>query len=199
MKRLLLICLYIGLGAETLLAQENRYDVALSTGFYSAPNYVHATGKSFLAADFDYHLQKRWTISTGFLSGQFIYFDDWRSNTASYDDYTNAKGYEAHFYFTAAYSVIRTSKFSIQIGSGIGLFTQRLKYPYAAPSSYYGPRNLPFFTAEESFSVVEIPFKLEAFYMLGRRVGLGIRVGTFLQLSRPLSDTYLGPQLRVRI
>ncbi|MBC3795333.1 hypothetical protein [Spirosoma utsteinense] len=201
MKRLLLIWVCIGLGAKTLFAQESKYDVALSTGFYSAPNYTHITGKQFLSADFDYHLQNRWTISTGLLSGQFAYFEDWRSNAFSYDDYTNAKGYESHFSLTAAYSVIKTDKFRVQVGSGIGLFTQRLKYPYRAASGNLAPNQYgeQIFTTEESFSLVEIPIKVEAYYLLGRRVGVGARAGTFLQANRSLSIFYFGPQLRVRL
>lgn len=152
-----------------------------------------------MAADFDYHIVKRWTISTGFLSGQFLYFEDWRSNAFDYNDYTNAEGYESHAYLTGSYSLVHNQKFSLQAGTGVGLYTQRLKYTYAAPSSWSGPRDLPYFTAEESFSIVEVPVKIEAYYMVASRVGLGLRAGTFLQPNRPLSGSYVGPQVRVRL
>lgn len=85
MNRLVLFLLCFGLATKTLLAQQGRYDIAVSYGFYQAPNYEHAVNKPFLAADFDYHIVKRWTISTGFLSGQFLYFEDWRSNAFDYN------------------------------------------------------------------------------------------------------------------
>lgn len=201
MKRLFLVLLCIGLRTEILLAQQGKYDIALSYGFYQTPEYKHARSKYFLAADFDYHILERWTLSTGFLSGQFAYFEDWRNNAFDYNEYTNAKGYESHTYLTGSYSLLHHSKLSIQVGTGLSLFTQRLKYPFAAPSSYGGP-SMPggtIFTAETSFSIVEIPFKLETYYLLTHRVGLGVRVGTFLQFNRPVSGTYFGPQLRMRL
>lgn len=207
MKGLCLIWLYFGVGVTMLLAQDRKYDVALSAGFYQSPRYTHAVAKPFLAADFDYHLGKRWIISTGFLSGQFAYFEDWRSNMFSYDEYTNAKGYDAHIRFTASYSILRTNRFSVQVGSGLGLFTQRLKYAYREPASGGSPRGnetptnngIKSFTAEESFSISELPIKVEGFYWLGARIGLGLSAGTYLHFGRSLTGTYVGPQLRVRL
>ena len=207
MKGLFLLWLSLGLGVQTLLAQGNRYDIALSGGFYQAPKYTHATNRPFLAADFDYHIWKRWTISTGFLNGQFAYFEDWRSDTFDYQDYTNAKGYESHVYFTGSYSAIQKKKFLLQAGFGIGIFTQRLKYTYREPSSGGSPRGngspegngSDTFIAEESFSIAEIPLKIESIYKLGTRIGLGVKMGTYIQFNRPLAGTYIGPQMRVSL
>ncbi|QMW05446.1 hypothetical protein [Spirosoma foliorum] len=201
MNKLILIWFCLCIGTKTLFAQQGKYDIAVSYGFYQAPMYKQAVNKNFFAADFDYYIAKRWAISSGFLSGQFAYYEDYRSNAYSNDDYTNAKGYESHAYLTASYSVIHGKRFSVQIGAGIGLFTQRLKFPYRAAganleASHYGEQ---IFTGEESFSIVEIPLKLEAYYRLGTRFGLGIKAGTFLQLGRPLAASYFGPQLRVRL
>jgi hypothetical protein len=141
------------------------------------------------------------------LSGQFAYFEEWRSNIFDYKDYTNAKGYEAHIYFTGSYSIIQKKKFLLQAGSGIGIFTQRLKYTYREPSSGGSPRGngspegngSDTFIAEESFSIAEIPLKIEGIYMVGTWLGLGVKAGTFIQFGRSLSGTYVGPQLRVRL
>ena len=201
MKRLLLVSLCMSLATKTLLAQQGSYDIGLSYGFYKAPNYKQAVNKTFMAADFDYHLLKRWTISTGFLAGQFAYFEDWRNNSFDYNEYTNAKGYESHAYLTASYSLIHKRRIKLQAGTGVGLFTQRLKYPFQAPSSYGGP-SMPggtIFTAETSFSIAEIPLKIECFYMLNAWVGAGLRTGTYIQFTRPLSGSYIGPQIRVRL
>ena len=201
MKVIFLICLLLCLCTETLFAQENRYDVAVSGGFYLAPNYENAVSKTFMAADFNYLLSKKWTFTSGFLSGRFTYFEDWRSNTFSYDDHTNAEGYESHFYFTAAYSVIHTNQFLVQVGSGIGLFTQRLKYSYREPSSGGSPRGYGgnIFIAEESYSVPELPIRIEGSYRLGRWISVGLKGGTFLHKGPSLIGTYIGPQLRIHL
>ena len=204
MNKVMILTAMLFISNRHVSAQQSKYDIALSSGFYQAPNYQHAVNRPFLAADFDYHLLKRWTISTGFLSGQFAYFEDWRSNMVIYTNYTNAKGYESHMYLTASYSVVCTSNFLVQCGSGMGLFTQRLKYPFREPSSGGSPRGssgygADIFTAEESYSIAEVPFKIEGFYMLGTRIGLGVRAGTYIQFNRPLAGTYLGPQVRIRL
>lgn len=201
MKRVLLAWLCISLATKPLFAQQGNYDIAVSYGFYKAPSYKQVVNKTFLAADFDYHISKRWTISSGFVGGQFAYFEDWRSNAFTYESATNAKGYESHLYLTLLYSILQSNKLSIQVGSGAGLFTQRLKYPYAAPSSGGAPSQYggQVFTAEESFSLFELPLRIDGFYMLNRRVGAGLKAGAFLQLNRPVSGIYLGPQLRVRL
>lgn len=201
MNRLLLFLLCFSLGIKPLFAQKGNYDIAVSYGFYKAPTYTQAVNKSFLAADFDYKLLKQWTISTGFLNGQFAYFEDWRSNAYTYESSTNAKGYDSHIYLTLLYSIIQTNKISIKVGSGIGLFTQRLKYPYSAPSSGGAPSQSggEIFTAEESFSLFELPIIFDGSFMLNRHIEVGLKAGTFLQFNRPLSGTYLGPQLKVRL
>ncbi len=201
MKGLLLIWLSLGVGVEQLQAQENHYEVTLSSGFYQAPKYEHVTRQLFLGADFNYHIQKRWMLTIGFVNGQFTYFDDYRSNVFSYDDHTNAKGRESHLYLTAAYSIVHTSQFVVQIGLGLGQLTQRLSFPFQAPTSYGSP-GLPggtIFMAELSHHAVEVPLKFDAFYRLNKRIGLGLRAGAFLQFNRPLLGAYIGPQLRVRL
>lgn len=202
MNKVLILVTLLIVSSRYVSAQQYRYDVALSAGFYQAPDYKRAQSKQFLAADFDYHLSERWTISSGFMSGQFAYYEDYRNNITWYGDpYRNADGYESHTYLTAGYSLIHNRKFYIQLGTGVGLFTQRLKYPYQEPSSGGSPRGYGgnIFTAEESFTIVELPLKVEGFYMLGTRVGLGVRAGTFVQIGRPLAGTYIGPQVRIRL
>ena len=197
MKGILLVGLY--LISITLFAQTERYDIALSGGIYQAPAYQHTTNKLFLSADFNYHAWNRWTISAGFLNGQYAYFDDYRSNAFSYDDYTNAKGYESHIYVTASYSILHTSRFSIQVGSGFGQFTQRLKFPFYAPSSYGSP-GIPagtLFLAEVSSTAFEIPLKVEVSYQANNWMSVGLKAGAFLPIKRSLLGAYVGPQVHI--
>jgi hypothetical protein len=199
MKRLIFILLLDSFIINKTIAQIGKYDIAISYGFYTAPNYKNSVSKDFFAADFDYHLTKKWTISSGLLSGRFAYFEDWRSNYFSYDEYTNATGYASHYYLALSRSVSYDNRLFLQMGAGVGLFTERLKYTFEAPTSTGTPRGISIFTAEESFSAFEIPIRVEGFYMLGTRIGVGIKAGTFIQKISTLSGTYIGPQIRVRL
>ena len=197
-KAILCLALHIG-SVATISAQQPKYEVGLSYGFYKAPDYKQAVNKPYLGADFDYAISDRWTVSSGFMSGKFAYFEDWLSNAYRYDSYTNADGYESHATFSVLYSVIRSNKFLLKVGSGIGLFTQRLKYPYASPSSGGAPSQVggDVFISEESKSYVELPVKVVGYYQVIPRIGVGFKAGLYVLSTGNTAGLHVGPQIRI--
>jgi hypothetical protein len=182
----------------SVFAQQKTYDVAISYGAYNSPSFDQNRTKDYFAADFDYHLSKRWTVSSGFMTGRFNYYDNTRSNAPTAilytNDNTNARGYELHGYAMAKYSVVNTSQFTLQIGIGAGFFNQRLQYPFRDDSGAGA-----IYLTNSSFTDLEFPVSLEAYYLLGSRVGIGVRAGGYIEPDFPIVGTHVGPQIRVRL
>jgi len=197
MKLSLLACLC--LVPLMSLAQEKTYDVAVSYGAYTSPSFKQHKAREYFAADFDYHLAGRWTISSGFMTGRFDYFDDIRSNDPmslfNPQDGTNARGYQLYGYGMAKYSLIRTGGFTLQAGAGIGFFNQRLEYPYRVNNSTGGAT----YYAQSSFTDLALPVSLEAYCIISQRVGIGLKTGGYIEPDFPVVGLHIGPQLRIRL
>lgn len=180
--------------------QQKRYDIALSYGLYTAPTLKQSHFRDYMAADFNYQLTNRWIIGSGFTAGRFDYYEDVRSNadteltkytTAS----TNARGYDAHMYALVKYSLINSSRFHLLAGAGIGLLTQRLKYPYRQPCS----SGCVVFIGEESSTKIELPIKAEAYYLVNDKIGVGVTAGGFVNSTLSNTGIHFGPQIRVSL
>ena len=181
-------------------AQQNRYSIALSYGLYMAPTLKQSRFRDHIAADFNYQLTARWTIASGITAGQFDYYEDVRSNadteltkytTAS----TNARGYDSHVYALIKYKLINSNRFNLLTGVGIGLLTQRLKYPYRQPCS----SGCMVFIGEESTTMLELPIKAEAYYLFNDKIGIGITAGGFMNGTLSNTGIHFGPQIRVNL
>ncbi|MBC3789300.1 hypothetical protein [Spirosoma utsteinense] len=198
MKAHLLFLLYaISLSVS---AQHKLYDVALSYGIYSAPTLKQSHSKDYFLVDFSYHLTKRWILTSGFTSGQFNYYDDIRSNadtevTKYTTANTNARGYDFHTYAVIKYNIIALSRFRLQAGAGIGMLTQRLKYPYRQPCS----SGCAVFIGEESSTVLEFPVRAEVYYLLTNWIGLGVTAGGFINPTSSNTGIHFGPQIRLNL
>ena len=108
-------------------------------------------------------------------------------------DNTNALGEELHAYAMAKYRFIEWKGFSVQAGAGIGLLNQQLDYPY---SHNPGISNT---TEKASFTDIEFPVSLEAYYLFRKRFGIGFKAGGFIEPDFPIVGIYIGPQLRIRL
>lgn len=182
------------------LGQQSRYDIALSYGLYVAPTLKQSHFKDYMAADFSYRLTERWVIGSGFTAGQFDYYEDIRSNAATEltkytTGSTNARGYDAHIYALIKYSLINSTRFHLLAGAGIGLLTQRLKYPYRQPCS----SGCGVFIGEESSTRIELPIQGEAYYMVNSKIGVGVTAGGFINSTLSNMGIHLGPQIRVSL
>jgi len=185
---LMLLCL----GPLAVLAQEKAYDIALSYGAYTSPSFKQNTARNYFSADFDYHLSKRWTVSSGFMTGQFNYYDANHANTPiGSSTVTNARGFQLHGYAMAKYSLISTNRFAFQVGVGAGFFNQRLEYPYQDAQSSY--------ITQSSFTDLAFPVSVEAYYLVNRKVGIGIKAGGYIEPDFPIVGAHIGPQIRVRL
>ncbi|CCH01101.1 hypothetical protein FAES_3092 [Fibrella aestuarina BUZ 2] len=197
MKTILFACLL--LAPLSALAQEQAYEVAVSYGAFTSPSFNQQKARDYFSADFDYHLSRRWTIASGFMTGRFNYFDNTRSNDPTGilygPDGTNARGYELYGYGMAKYALVKTSGFTLQLGAGIGFFNQRLTYPYRA--TYATGSSL--YTEESSFTDLALPVTLEAYYVFNQRIGLGLKAGGYIEPDFPVVGAHIGPQLRVRL
>ena len=181
------------------LPQVKTYEAALSYGAFTSPSFKHQKAQNYFSADFDYHLSGRWTVSSGFMTGQFSYFDDIRSNDpigiVYPQDGTNARGYQLYGYGMAKYSIVKTEAFVLQVGAGIGFFNQRLEYPYR--ETYSTGSSIYF--AQSSFTDLALPISLEAYYLFNKRIGVGLKVGGYIEPDFPLVGAHIGPQVRVRL
>ena len=125
MKKLLY---YLILTATSALAQspvpaDRRFDLAATYGFFSTPEFRNATGGEQFGADFDYHLpNSRLTLSAGFLTGTFDYFEDQRSNAPNAititrnGKLTNGENNQLHTGFQVKYRIVQTDHFVWQAG-----------------------------------------------------------------------------------
>jgi len=179
-------------------AQQKSFDIAVSYGAYNSPSFNQTRAKEHFAADFDYHASKRWTVSSGFVTGRFNYYDNTRPNAPTAilytNDNTNARGYELHAYGMVKYRIISTDRFTLQAGAGIGLLNQRLEYPYREGS---GTGSV--YMNQSSFTDLEFPVSAEAYYLLGNRVGVGLKAGGFIEPDFPIVGLHIGPQIRIRL
>ena len=187
MKTLLLTLLCIA--PLAVLAQTKTYDVAISYGGYTTPVFKQSQFKGYFSADFDYHLTNRWTISSGFMKGEFGYYDDIPLKLANgtYSDKPNSTGFDLHGYAMAKYSLVATPRFTLQAGAGVGFFTGRLAYIYEG-NNY-----------EASFANIEFPISLEGYYLISGKIGLGLKAGCFAQPDFPIRGLHFGPQIRIRL
>lgn len=191
---LALMCISTSAG----FAQPKSFDIAVSYGAYYSPSFKLNERDEYYAVDFDYHLTERWTVSSGFLRGRFRYYDDVRSNAPAAVIYTrgntNARGIDLHAYGMAKYSVIAAKVFTVQLGAGIGLLTQRLEYPYREQSGRGDA-----FIMQRTTSNIEFPLSAEAYYSIKSRLGIGLKVGSLFRPNYPVVGIHLGPQLRLRL
>jgi hypothetical protein len=176
--------------------QQSSYDIAVSLGAYNSPSFKQADGKKYFSADFDYHLPRRFTISSGFKIGRFAYYDDVRSNDPTSvwgANNTNAQGEELHAYAMVKYMLVNLNGFTLQAGTGIGLLNQKLEYPFT------NTPGIGSFTEQASFTDLEFPVSLEGYYLFRNRFGVGFKAGGFVEPDFPIVGIYIGPQLRIRL
>ena len=74
------------------------------------------------------------------------------------------------------YLLINKKHFEFKVGTGMGLFTQRLKFPYEEASS---STSNALITGEKSSTSIEFPIVIEPSFSISKRIGIGIRSGIF--------------------
>lgn len=198
MKSLLTYLLLI-LSTQWVKAQYKSYDLSASYTFYNPGVFSRIKEIRSYSADFYYHIDKNFTILSGYHQGNFLYFDDVRTNVfpepSEGPNATNGEGYQSHVYLGALYSIYRGAKINIDAGVGLGVFNQRLVYPYQGPSTNAGGRII----SGESFSKLTIPFTATLYYLYNEKVGIGLKVGSYMIPNQGLLGTHIGPQIRCRL
>lgn len=196
----LYLFLFLSVLACGAMAQSQAYDIVPMYGIYKGPDLDRIKHKSAIGIDFDYHLSGKWVLTAGFVQGRFRYVDEIRTflhlQLEDGPDATNAEGFDYHLYVLSSYALILRQRFSLNAGAGVGAFSRTFKYPYAGPSS---ATSAEVFVAEQSFSRVEIPAKVEANYMLSKCVGIGLKAGLFWVPNQGLVGLHTGPRLLLRL
>ena len=197
--RTILLVVYLTI-SFSCLAQQNKYAIEIGYGKYSAANLKQKKSKDYYLANFSYAINNYWTVTSGFTAGQFNYYDDVHSNadteiTKYTTETTNARGYDFHSYAIIKYNILSKKSLSAQIGLGIGMLTQRLKYPYRQPCS----SGCEVFIGEVSSTTIEIPVGVELHYSLNNTIGFGMTVGSFINSKFSVVGGHIGPQIRVKL
>ena len=52
---------------------------------------------------------------------------------------------------------------------------------------------------DSSFTDLEFSVSVEAYYLFNKRVGVGIKVGGYIEPDFPMVGAHIGPQIRVRL
>lgn len=191
--KILLLTLFCVVSVS-VMAQNKTYDIALSYGAYNSPSlyqnqfYDSRNTKHYFSANFDYHLTNRWTISSGFMSGKFSYYDGFPvklANGTSTDE-PNSRGFDLYGYALAKYAVVAKPRFSLQVGVGVGFHSQRLEYAYEG------------YTYEAAYAAdFEVPISIEGYYLVSGKIGFGLKAGCFAQPD--IRGVHIGPQIRLRL
>ncbi|MFD2937381.1 hypothetical protein [Spirosoma flavum] len=171
----------------SLQAQQKSYDIAISYGRYVTPILYQSQVKTYLSADFEYHLTNRWSISSGLMKGTFGYYDGFptkRSN-GTYMEVPNSEGADYQGYVLAKYALVANPRFRLQLGAGVGYYVQHLSF--ACESNLY----------ESTNADVSLPISIEGYYFVIRGVGLGIKAGCYVQPA--IWGIHIGPQIRIRL
>jgi hypothetical protein len=194
-----LLCFSFLITSFALHAQDKSFDIGISYGAYWSPSFPQSTRDEYYAADFEYHLSTRWSVASGYSFGRFRYYDDVRSNAPNgviyTRDNTNAQGFDTRAYALLKYALVTSGRFNLQLGAGVGRFSQRLRYPYRVGSALTDP----IIFLERTRADIEFPVSLDAYYLLTNRLGVGLKGNLFVSPDFPLAGWQIGPQLRVRL
>lgn len=197
MKFFLTLLLIASLPALAQTKPDRRFDVAATYGSLTNPGFKQVTAGDQFSASFDYHLpNSRLTLSGSWLTGKFWYYEDQRSNAPdaiilySRGKELNANNYQLHMGFQVKYRLMQTNAFVWQLGAGLGVFHQRLRYPTR--------QNGNTFLTESSITDPAFPVSTEAYFRLSPRLALGVKAGAYVVPGVPIGGVNVGPQVRVR-
>jgi hypothetical protein len=189
-KQFVLSCLTFLL-CFSALGQE-RKDLTLSFvgGKLASPFYKANRSGRFFGVDFDYSLARRHTLSVNYTDGVHRYYDN--VHTAGPAVMVNADGTNAEatyhtFSVLYKYSVLRTPSFSGSVGTGAGLMTHSLRYPFSTGTSAYYQQTV--------WTELVFPVRLEVDYHLSKSLKAGVIGGFFIQPDFPVLAYHVGPRL----
>jgi hypothetical protein len=179
------------LTAEILFSQTKKdLGISFGVGMFNSPYYQNAKKRNFYNFDFDYYIGNRHILSASFLKGNHLFYDNVHSNNAvplttpGYEDNTNSDAEYFTFSILYKYKLISYKKASVQVGTGAGIMTQVILFPYTAG-------NIVDFR-QSSWNDLVFPLRLEADYELFRRFKLGIMGGLYILPDYPILGNHAG-------
>lgn len=166
--------------------------ISLSAGLFNSSYYTNSKPRQFYNFGFDYSITKRHIISTDFISGQHQYYDSIRVTTPiplttpGYEKHTNAEARTTVFSVLYKYKLLDKTKFSVNVGTGLGIITKTLTYPVDIPNGG--------FTFETSGGKGDLcfPLRLDMDYQILKNFQSGIIAGIYVYPDYPLVGEHLG-------
>jgi hypothetical protein len=192
--KIIFLTLLIGLSATNLFAQEKKdLRISFAAGIFNSPYYTNAMRREFYNFDFDYLITNRHILSTSFMSGHHRYYDNVLSNNAvplntpGYEDNANAEADYLIFSVFYKYKFLNTKKFSIVLGSGLGIMTQTKVYPFTESNS------VDF--RQSGWTDLVFPVRTEFDYKMGKHFQIGLIGGFFIHPDYPILGYHAGPRI----
>lgn len=164
--------------------------VSISGGLLNSPYYERANARSFYGFDFDYHLTKRHLLSLNYFAGRHSYYDNVLSNAPSDVSYSDGNNSMAD-YRTASvmykYKILDNNLVSIVPGTGAGVMTHTLEFPYKEVNARYNRLS--------SYSELVIPVNLDINFKLYNHWQAGLSGGFLFIPGFPIVALHAGPRL----
>ena len=190
MKIFILSC-FIALTTTNLFSQDKKdLTISLGTGIYNSPYYTNAKSRPFYNFDFSYNISKRHIIATTFLAGKHFYYDNIRSNNAvplttpGYEKNTNATAEYLTFSILYKYNLYNNNKLSITAGTGAGIMSQTMIYPYTEGTSVH--------FRQSNWDDLVFPVRLEFDHRLSGHFKIGLIGGLFIHPDYPVLGYHAG-------
>lgn len=169
--------------------------LSLSTGLFNSNDYINATPRQFYNFSLEHSVEKRHIIAADFISGQFFYYDNKRSDNAiplttpGYEKHTNAEARCAIFSVLYKYKILDKRKFSINAGTGIGIIHETFTYPVNLSNGGFT------FRTSGGKGDLCFPLRLDIDYNISKQFQIGIITGTYYYPEHPFVGQHLGVKL----
>ena len=191
MRYVAILIISFFLSATSFGQQEKSLTVSFGAGFFTSPYYKNDDASGFYMADFDYHIKKRHVLSANYNAGGHNYQDNERSNIAAGTNLINSKAEYRTFSFLYQYKILNKGKISAYVGTGAGIMTQILEYPYNDGTNYS--------YRQSSWTDLVFPVRGEFNYQLTRKVSIGILGGFYIHPDFPILGYHGGMQVSYNI
>jgi len=190
--KILLSLLFAGLISPTVHGQEKKdLTISFGAGLFTSPYYKNSDASGFYAVDFDYNINSRHVIAANFNAGGHNYQDNVRSNVPAGENLINSKAVYRTFSVLYKYQFIEWKSLSIYGGTGAGMMTQILEFPYNETNSQ-NYRHV-------SWSDLVFPVRLDINYHLSKRTSIGILGGFFIHPDFPILGYHSGLKILYKL
>jgi hypothetical protein len=180
--------------SSALLSQDKKdLKISIGTGILNSPYYTNANARQMYDFSLEYAITKKHKITSDYLSGKHFYYDNVRSNNAVP---LNTPGYEKNANATAEYSIFsllykyllfQKRNLSISTGTGLGIMTQVMEYPYTEG-------NIVDFR-QASWTDICFPIRIDFDYKISKKIEMGLIGGFYIHPDYPILGYHTGIRL----